>query len=333
MFAAYDPNNPRAKIYGFLLNFDPWVVDTGNGGIWMSTVRLQKKDGLDRIFGDNGNDWLVGGTYYDWMFGGWGDDLLNADDYLETNDGLNDRVEDDVRFRQGDLAFGGAGRDVLIANSAQDRLVDWQGDFNTYVVPFAYYGAPVVYRSYTPRLAAFIRALAYAAGTDVSLTPFEPYDEPAIVAAGLQGSRPSPNFVAQTGPPRDPPGNLPGVPRDGFNSTNPDCVCYVRPNGGDGSGGSSTAGPGAGGSWSGGSSGSRPARQAGLAATDGPGLASTGFDGIHLLGFAILLLLVGLVLERPTRRRLKPSGAGNPTKARRWADRAGGRPTASVDAP
>ena len=53
-----------------------------------------------RAAGDNGNDWLVGGTYYDWLFGGWGDDLLNLDDYLDTNNGLNDRIEDDERFRQ-----------------------------------------------------------------------------------------------------------------------------------------------------------------------------------------------------------------------------------------
>src|SRR5207253_3417068 len=36
-----------------------------------------------------------------------------------------------------DLAFGGAGRDVLIGNTVSDRLIDWNGEFNTYVVPWA----------------------------------------------------------------------------------------------------------------------------------------------------------------------------------------------------
>ena len=38
----------------------------------------------------------------------------SIDDYLETNGGANDQPEDNERFRDGDFAFGGAGRDVLI---------------------------------------------------------------------------------------------------------------------------------------------------------------------------------------------------------------------------
>ena len=45
-------------------------------------------------------------------------------------------------------------------------------------MPFAFYGAPTVNRFYTPAIARFIRRLAYAGGTDVLLTPFEPFDEP-----------------------------------------------------------------------------------------------------------------------------------------------------------
>ena len=123
---------------------------------------MKSEDGRDRIFGDNGNDWLVGGTDCDWLFGGFGDDLLNLDDYLETNGGLNDRPEDDERFRDGDFAFGGAGRDVLIANTAQDRMFDWHGEFNTFVVPFAPFGIPTVNRLFSPDTRDFIRALAFA---------------------------------------------------------------------------------------------------------------------------------------------------------------------------
>ncbi len=35
-----------------------------------------------------------------------------------------------------DIAFGGAGHDILIANTAGDRLIDWQDSFNTYVYPW-----------------------------------------------------------------------------------------------------------------------------------------------------------------------------------------------------
>ena len=35
-----------------------------------------------------------------------------------------------------DIAFGGAGHDVLIANTAGDRLIDWQDNFNTYIYPW-----------------------------------------------------------------------------------------------------------------------------------------------------------------------------------------------------
>ena len=73
-----------------------------------------------------------------------------------------------------------------------------------YVVPFEYYWPPVVNRYYSAQIAAFIRALAYAGGTDVTLTPYEPYDEPAITKPG------DPEYPDQFGPPRDPPGNIPG---------------------------------------------------------------------------------------------------------------------------
>ena len=68
-------------------------------------------------------------------------------------------------------------------------MFDWTGDFNTYAVPFEFYDAPVVNRFYSARIAAFIRALAYAGGTDVTLTPYEPYDEPAIVPPVIRTSR------------------------------------------------------------------------------------------------------------------------------------------------
>ena len=90
------------------------------------------------IFGDLGNDWIVGGTGRDTLCGGWGNDLLNADDVLNTDGGLNDRPDTNPSYE--DFAYGGAGRDVLIANTGGDRLIDWVGEFNSYLVPFAPFG-------------------------------------------------------------------------------------------------------------------------------------------------------------------------------------------------
>ena len=123
----YDADDPRLKIAGFLLNFE--ATDT-------SGIKIE--DGKDHIFGDQGHDWLVGGTGNDRLFGGLGDDLMNADDNHDngTTPGFND-LPDDPEYADGDFAFGGNGLDVLIANTGSDRLFDWKGDFNSFIVPFS----------------------------------------------------------------------------------------------------------------------------------------------------------------------------------------------------
>ena len=108
-------------------------------------------DGDDAVFGDLGNDWLIGGTGQDTLWGGWGNDLLNADDDVTTgcvtyaqngsctvagHTALND-IPDGVNSSYQDRAFGGAGLDILIANTGGDRLIDWVGEFNSYLVPFS----------------------------------------------------------------------------------------------------------------------------------------------------------------------------------------------------
>ena len=148
---------------------------------------------------------------------------MNLDDNLETNGGRNDRPEDDVRFRDGDFAYGGAGRDVLIANTAQDRMFDWHGEFNSFFVPFSVFGRPTVNRLFAPDIRDFIRELAYAAGTDSTLTPSEPFDELALVEPD-DGDL----YRDQTGGPRDPqPGTIGGVQRDEVGGKNLHCPCDV----------------------------------------------------------------------------------------------------------
>jgi Ca2+-binding RTX toxin-like protein len=194
-FHAYDAYDPLTKIAGFFLNFD---ATDGNG--------TKIEDGKDRIFGDLGHDWLVGGTGKDRLFGGMGNDLLNADDNHDTNGGLNN-IPDVPEFADPDFAFGGGGRDVLIANTGADRLFDWVGEFNSYIVPFSPFGYPEAIREISPHLVKFLLNLGEACGADSSLT--EPDGELGLV------TQQDPQWGDQLGAPRDPQaGNLPGTHRD-----------------------------------------------------------------------------------------------------------------------
>jgi len=188
-FDAYDADDPRSRIGNFLLNFE-------------ATVDGEKvDDGIDRIFGDLGNDWLVGGTGADRLFGGLGNDLINADDNLD--DGVDQFGPDADEYADGDFVFGGGGLDVMIANTGRDRLFDWNGEFNSYVVPFSQFGAPTVNKKISPDTISFLQDLAAGSGADTSLN--EPNGELGLVQKqdGL--------WKAQKGAPRDPqPGNLKG---------------------------------------------------------------------------------------------------------------------------
>ena len=229
-FADYNADDPWAKVYDcttgvkdvgiegtcatgqkvdFFLNFTPYVLDAhGNPIIDASGNYVKSDDGCDIIYGDNGNDWLVGGTDTNWLFGGFGDDLLQSSQNLET-DGEQNLVPEDATWSDPTFAYGGAGRDVLIADSGRARMYDWSGEFNSFIVPFSPFGAPVVNRSFSPWIRDFIRALSVAGGADQTFTPNSPLDE-----LGL--STPQDSFwQAQKGGPRDPqPGNVAGVQID-----------------------------------------------------------------------------------------------------------------------
>ncbi|PLW82817.1 hypothetical protein CWI75_09650 [Kineobactrum sediminis] len=194
-FADYDENAPRTKIEGFLLNFE--VAD----------------DGKDRLFGDLGNDWLVGGGNSDHLYGGMGDDLLNADDDQDSLGVLNDTPDDDPSAAESyaDIAVGGGGRDVLIGNTTTDRLIDWVGEFNSYVVPFSPFGLETISRDARPALVAYLYALSEADGADATRASDtgtnaarngEPFGEVGIVLQKDDAWR------RQSGAPADPqPGN------------------------------------------------------------------------------------------------------------------------------
>jgi Ca2+-binding RTX toxin-like protein len=232
-FAEYDEYEPRKEIFyardivfslpgggqyvlkagdPFILNFDPPEgPDVGS-----AAYGKVQTDGDDKIFGDLGNDWLVGGTGRDHMYGGWGDDLINADDDHRTNGGLNDRPDTHPGYE--DIVYGGAGRDRLIGNTGGDRLIDWAGEFNSYIVPFAPFGMGTVSRTLQPQLAEYLYALSASDGADFTRAADaggdparrgEPYGELGLVRQQDFAWR------DQTGAPDDPqPGNIPGGRRD-----------------------------------------------------------------------------------------------------------------------
>jgi Ca2+-binding RTX toxin-like protein len=190
-------------------------------------------DGNDVLFGDLGNDWMVGGTGNDTLWGGFGNDLLNADDDLEAgcvaslpngtctetdSTWLNDGPDTHPTYE--DRAVGGAGRDVLIGNTGGDRLIDWVGEFNSYIVPFAPFGIATVSRQVPPALFEFLYALSAAQGADPTRAADtnidfadrngEPNGEVGLVTQKDKGL-----WQDQTGAPADPQaGNIPGGKRD-----------------------------------------------------------------------------------------------------------------------
>jgi Ca2+-binding RTX toxin-like protein len=159
-FAAYNAVDALSKMNGFVLNFDA-----------TTTSGAKINDGMDNIFGDEGNDWIVGGTMNDRLFGGMGDDLLNADDNLETNGGLNN-MPDAPLYADADWVFGGGGLDVLIGNTGADRLFDWVKHLNTYVVPImattagSGLAAPTVLRDPNSQITSLLLALGNSGGND-----------------------------------------------------------------------------------------------------------------------------------------------------------------------
>ena len=188
----------------WLLNNDATDGVPGGTGIWT--------DGDDVLFGDHGNDWIVGGTGRDTVWGGWGNDLLNMDDVLTTNGNLNNEPETHTTYE--DRAVGGAGLDVLIGNTGGDRLIDWVGEFNTFLVPFAPFGMSTVSRQVPPGLMDFLYALSRRRAptsrwpsrpAPAEARNGEPFGEAGIVTQKDDA------WGDQTGGPRDPQaGNLSG---------------------------------------------------------------------------------------------------------------------------
>src|SRR2546430_3014818 len=206
-FAQYDANDPLRKIllsadgtlsksgtgYNWLLNFD--ATEGPLDAQWFAaSYAALPTDGNDTMFGDLGHDWLVGGTGRDKMYGGLGGGPVNADDNLDSPWAPTGAAPPSCRLNETtdthpsaeDMAFGGAGRDVLISNTGGDRLIDWVGEFNSYLTPYAPFGMASVSRTLQPQLPPFLEQLAQSGGADPTLAaPYasdptrfgEPYGE------------------------------------------------------------------------------------------------------------------------------------------------------------
>ncbi|HVC56950.1 MAG TPA: hypothetical protein VND95_13400, partial [Stellaceae bacterium] len=145
------------------------------------------------LFGDLGHNWINGGNGMADIYGGFGDDLLNAQRNLTLDSGKND-VPDNPILSNGvtfhSIVFGGAGRSTLIAGGVYDRLIDWKGEFNQYVVPFSPYGAPTISRDLNPALFQYLYQLSASDGADPTIATDwgqdatrngEPYGELGLV--------------------------------------------------------------------------------------------------------------------------------------------------------
>ena len=247
-FAALETETGVTNVIDFILNFDEAA---GPSDIRYSDA-TQSSDGDDRIFGDLGNDWIVGGSGRDHMYGGRGDDLLNMDDNHDSLSGGKvgphdlpgddlDNTQSDEYQAYADIAYGGAGRDVMILNTGADRAIDWVGEYNSFIVPFSPFGAFQISRALAPQIPEFLQNLSESdgvdignaatvtgAGADIGAVPdaqlyvdhkladvrtddpdplrnFEPFGELGMVR------QPDYDWQEQTGAPNDPqPGNLQG---------------------------------------------------------------------------------------------------------------------------
>jgi Ca2+-binding RTX toxin-like protein len=189
-------------------------------GTCTNPTAIAQSDGNDVLFGDLGNDWMIGGTGKDDHYGGWGNDIMNADDVQTTNGSLNDTTDTHSSYE--DRAYGGAGIDILIGNTGGDRLIDWVGEWNSYLVPFSPFGIATVSRQVSPFLPEFLYALSASDGAD----PTRDTDTGSNITRpgrngeyegelGLILQQDHGYWQQQTGAPTDPqPGNIPGGARD-----------------------------------------------------------------------------------------------------------------------
>ena len=174
----------------------------GPGGDWMhggaGNDVMNGDDGNDRLFGDDGDDDMWGGRHHDHLWGGNGFDQLDLHPRVEEGldpddpDTINDcdplpdpdpaewyefafeiglaTTTCDGNFEDVDYMYGGWDADVMQANIGDngprigDRLLDWAGVYNLYVLCPATYGEFVSTRDSSPHITEFLHRLAEGDG-------------------------------------------------------------------------------------------------------------------------------------------------------------------------
>lgn len=171
----------------------------GDGGDWMhggaGNDLMNGDRGNDRLFGDNGDDTMFGGADHDHLWGGFNHDHMDVHPIVTEPDSLtctkpvapinsatHDPLENytfgfadgdtlcDGNLEDVDFMYGGWNQDTMQANVGDngpqigDRLLDWVGAHNLYILCPGTYGEFVSTREFSPTLTTFLHRLAEGDG-------------------------------------------------------------------------------------------------------------------------------------------------------------------------
>ena len=149
---------------------------------------LNGNGGDDRIFGGDDDDIAWGGPDHDHIYGGHGEDTLDVRPRLSATYGRGGNavtVPKDPpewwtyarqdHYQDWDFIYGGYDRDVMQTNDnnsgigpipapPNDRLLDWVGTYNLYLICEPLYGDFMITRTLSPGMAAFLNDLALGDG-------------------------------------------------------------------------------------------------------------------------------------------------------------------------
>jgi Ca2+-binding RTX toxin-like protein len=144
----------------------------------------------DRLFGDDGDDVMWGGRGHDHLWGGRGEDDLDVrprpEQIIPVQGNKEAKFAPDPppwftwgfpeNYHDIDYAHGGWDADVLQANVGDegpvegDRLIDWVGNFNAYLLCPGLFGEFVVTRDLSPSMIGFLQDLGTGDGAVATST-------------------------------------------------------------------------------------------------------------------------------------------------------------------
>lgn len=166
----------------------------GPDGDWMhggaGNDLMNGDEGNDHLFGDNQDDDMWGGRHHDHLWGGFGYDQMDLRPRTDESEaapdscnqiadpdpqewytfGFDDQGTCDGNLEDVDYMYGGWDADAMQANVGGngpvvgDRLIDWVGVYNLYIVCPATYGEFITTREFSPRMTDFIHRLAEGDG-------------------------------------------------------------------------------------------------------------------------------------------------------------------------